>query len=351
MKKILAVYTGGTICSAQNDENRSLNLTFAKSVLLDKFKSECPSYVKNADELFFDSCLESKNQTLSESMTFSKLNAIINHIKGFNASDYAGIIVLHGTDTLAFTASLFSFVFADTKIPIMLVSGNRPPADNKSNANVNFKTAVELILQGITPNVYVPYQNTDGIMYLHLGTSIMQSGSFSDDFFSASSEKSFPVTSIKETLEKCKAFSQKSTFDFAFNTLSSSEALLIHPYTGLDYSKIALDNVKAIVHSTYHSGTVCTERSYNTDTYSEYSILTLCENCRKRNIPLIIAPTRLGSNQYSSVHDLAKATNALLLDMTTESAYTKLIFALSLNLQGVALTDFMKSEINFEFMG
>ena len=86
---------------------------------------------------------------------------LIKYINNLELSNYDGIIVLHGTDTLAYTAALLSFAFAKIPVPIFIVSGNRPPHDKLSNANANFTTAVELIWSGIAPNVYVTYRNTE----------------------------------------------------------------------------------------------------------------------------------------------------------------------------------------------
>lgn len=183
MKKILTVYTGGTICSSPEDGQRKLNSTIAKRALICNYAASDSEYAPLTESLFADSGFDTEHQTLSENMTPARLSCILNHISGFSQKDYSGIIVMHGTDTLAYTAALFAFAFSNTGIPVMLVSGNRPPMDEKSNANANFRTAVELIMKNIAPNVYVPYRNSDGNTYLHLASTLMSCNNFSEDFF------------------------------------------------------------------------------------------------------------------------------------------------------------------------
>ncbi len=328
MKKILLVYTGGTIGSSFDKEKncRVLSSDISKMTLL----SEYYNHTDSKENLFEDSALPEKCKTLSENMTCEKLNRIIQNIKQADFEKYCGIILLHGSDTLAYTAALFSFVFSESEIPIMLVCGKKPPEDKETNAHKNFKTAVDLILSGIAPNVYVPYENSDGSIWLHLGTSIKQCSSYSDNFYGAFENKSFCLDKIshKELLEKCKKLS-KERQSYVCDKLLCDGVLLINPYTNINYSYYNLDNVKAVIHGSYHSGTVCTERNTENEGYSVHSFLWLAKECEKRRIPIFIAPSKLDDEQYSSMADLIKNTSVKLLDMTTETAYAKLILGVS----------------------
>jgi len=346
MKKILTVYTGGTICCEADGQMRDLNPKLAKRALISNFARSSSEYAKYSSELFEDS--EFENQTLSENMTLEKLSVIINHIKSFDLDGYRGVIVMHGTDTLAFTASIFAFVFSYIEIPLMLVSGNRPPLDEKSNANENFRTAVELVMKGITPNIYVPYRNSDNRMYIHLGTNIMQCGNYSEDFYGVSDKKTAVLTDSYEfVLDRFKTFTKKSV---KYSGTVTGGVLCINPYTGLDYSKIGLEGVKVIIHGTYHSGTVCVEADGEKMSDSPLSVLYLAKECEKKGIELFIAPSVLDADQYSSVYHLKNNCGAELLNMTTESAYMKAIVAVSCGFTGDNLKEFMKTEINCEMI-
>lgn len=352
MKKLLTVYTGGTIGTVPTEKMRELNAALAKETLAESFAAS-----GFADVELCDSGFPKEERLLSENMTLARLESIARHIRSFDEDRYAGIIVFHGTDTLAYTAAFLSFLFCNARIPIMLVSGNKPPSDPTGNANVNFRAAVELILAGIAPNVYVPYRNADGRLYLHVGSTLLQCADFSDDFFSASPDRAFLVDEADDRqglLEQCRAYSARRAADALGSggeAIGLEECVLrIDPYVGLDYRRIDLRGIRAVVHGTYHSGTVCVERACPTDGYSSRSILWLAKRCRELGVPLYLAPSHLGADQYSSVYDAVRCGEILPLSMTAEAAYAKLTIGASLGFSGEMLRRFMSCEISSEFI-
>ncbi len=387
MKDILLIHTGGTIGSFTDTEigarvQNSKTVQMAGEYLVSQFKKSSSTYRKVN---IVDARFPSVRTTLSESMTLDKLSEIIAFIRTLKTEDYAGVVVLHGTDTLAYTAAIFSFVFAKTPVPIFLVSGNRPPKDPLSNATVNFISAVELICEGIAPNVYVTYRNSDQKIRLYLGSNIMQSGNFSEDFFGASDDKVFEITwdSLPEILRSCKAFAGGiRECDYARVDdigVLSNEVLLINPFTGLNYSLYShcfdegsQNRFRGVVHGTYHSGTVSwpglvlysearkcraandTEKAEiyeemtENESNSANSIRYLARLCRENSVPLFIAPSKLGVDQYETMNIVAEKTGAILLNMSTESAYAKLVVALSLKMTPAQIAEYMQLNINNE---
>ena len=132
--------------------------------------------------------------------------------------------------------------------------------------------------------------------------------------------------------------------------INDSAVLLLHPYVGLDYSRIDLTGIKAIVHGTYHSGTVCVERGAPDDIYSTRSILYLADICRDKDIPIYMAPCLLDSGQYSSIYDAAQNGGIVPLNMTTEAAYAKAILGVSSGYSGNGLREFMLTDIAGEII-
>ena len=110
-EKILVLHTGGTIGSIHNPEknHREVDVGNAKRILFEAFEKSNSKYA-DRENLFVD--LPLGFETLSENMTLEKLSKIIAKLKSVDLDEYAGVIVLHGTDTLAYTAALFSFVFS-----------------------------------------------------------------------------------------------------------------------------------------------------------------------------------------------------------------------------------------------
>ncbi len=349
MKKILLVRTGGTICSASKQGGRVMDkesLRQSKTFLEDSFKKGNSPY---SGCQIVDAFLPIEYATLSESMTLKKLSNIIKFIFNQNLDGFDGVIVLHGTDTLAYTSALFSFAFSNISVPMVLVSGNKPPQDGGSNALENFTTAIELICQGLAPNVYVCYKNSDNVTRLYLGSKIMQCQNYSEDFYSPNKDLAFNTKDITSLLEKCSELSKKrGKRNLEFAELSD-KALLVTPYTGLDYSTFSqrIKSVLGVIHGSYHSGTVCMLNGEEEN--SKFSVKYLANICKETGAPMFIAPSKQGDDQYETVNEVTDKTCAILLDMPTETAYAKLVIGLSCNLKGDRLIEYMKAKINNEF--
>ena len=367
MKKILAVYTGGTICTCTENDIRVLNLKQARRTIVNNYINGSSRYAADISDDFFVEA-ELDFSTLSENLTISKLNKIIDSIKqNINREDIMGVIVLHGTDTLAYSSAILSLMFQNAPKPIMLVSANRPANEDGTNANDNFCTAVELIIDGIAPNIYVPYRNSDGKMWLHLAATLMQCPNISENFRNANTKNAFLVeeNGIAILLRLCSELSEKRLVKNARTELEQDinavigdkafllkdEVLYIEPYLGLNYERISLNGIKAIIHGTYHSGTVCVGRDRENEKYDNYSILHLCDRCNAKNIPIFISPSSLDEGQYSSVYDAVKSGKVAVLNMTKEMAFAKALLGASCGIKTECFISYMKTiSINNEFI-
>ena len=177
--KILLILTGGTICSfADKSGEKKPDTKKAEYLIKEIFKasdSPCKG-VKFDDKI--------PMSILSENMSPEHWNKLIEKLRGYNMENYKGVIILHGTDTLAYTSAMLSLVLAGLSVPVFMVSSQLPLTEENANGNDNFRVAVELIMKGIKPNVYVPYRNMSGDMFIHLGAHINQCPNFSNDFHS-----------------------------------------------------------------------------------------------------------------------------------------------------------------------
>jgi L-asparaginase/Glu-tRNA(Gln) amidotransferase subunit D len=181
MKNILLVLVGGTICTALTEHGTLSVSSNAGTKLVQGFMASDSPYKEQVN------ITTSENLgILSENMTVDKWNLILKtYKKAVSEKEYDGVIFAHGTDTLAYSASLFSMLLADTKIPVFFASSNARLDTSTANGNENFRCAVECICRDLAPNVYVLYKNiSDGRMYLHLGSRLEQCKNYSEDFFS-----------------------------------------------------------------------------------------------------------------------------------------------------------------------
>jgi L-asparaginase len=73
-------------------------------------------------------------------------------------NDFDGFVVIHGTDTLVYTATVMSYLFARNKKPIIFTGAQRPLSAIRSDARSNLINAVELATKDI-PEVAVCFNN------------------------------------------------------------------------------------------------------------------------------------------------------------------------------------------------
>ena len=132
---VLLIYTGGTIGMIQNSETGAL-----ESFKFDKLIENVPELKRfnyNIDSHQFATPIDSSDV---EPATWTKLVHIIND----NYDKYDGFVILHGTDTMAYTASALSFMLEDLSKPVILTGSQLPIGMLRTDGKENLITAIEI---------------------------------------------------------------------------------------------------------------------------------------------------------------------------------------------------------------
>ena len=89
-------------------------------------------------------------------------------------SDYTGIIIAHGTDTMHYSSAFLSFALSGFKKPITLVGSQRSSDRPSSDAALNLIAATKFLVSTESPGVFVVmHQNeSDDSIACHLGTRV-----------------------------------------------------------------------------------------------------------------------------------------------------------------------------------
>ena len=342
MKKILLILVGGTICTALN-EHGTLSISEGAGIkLIENFKSSGSPFKEDVEIIPTENLF-----ILSENMSIPNWNLILDtYRKHLNTDNFDGVIFAHGTDTLAYSTALFSLILTNTDIPVFFVSSNARLDSERANGNDNFKYAVELICNGIEPNVYATYKNiSDGRMYLHLGARLKQCANYSEDFFSNG------TIDITDNFDKALDLKTKKSPLININDdwHLKNCVLMITPYVGLNYDSFNYSRFSAILHGTYHSGTACAEPYEN-------SVLHLMDLCEKENpdIDIYLSPSKNSGEIYDTVRviDSHKANQKeinFLYGCTNETAYAKLVLAYSIWKEKEDIEKIINTNVNFEF--
>jgi L-asparaginase len=337
MKNILVVFTGGTIGSVAT--GGTINTSDSTSFKLIRLFEQ---HYENHAQIHFDTI--QPLQILSENLAPAAWKTLIAAIEAARPDQYDGIIVTHGTDTLAYTACALSFYFNALKIPMLLVSSDYPLDHPKANGLENFICAVEFVLQLNQAGVFVPYRNQQQTAQLHQGTRLACSLQLSGDFFSVQGKSYMQFTNRRFSL--LNPSKQQTQAHIPLKADFSERILMIKPYPGLDYSRFNLDNVDAVLHDLYHSGTACATPQWG----ENYSLIEFIQRCEKQNIPVYLAPAIKSTEAYQSTQLLMEHGAEIIWNMSIEAAYVKLLLAYGNFSDKQEILDFIAADIAGEHL-
>lgn len=319
MKKILVVFTGGTIGSTQEGDTIDLAKTGACHLL----EYYCKEY---GGDVEFET-IQPLN-VLSENIGYDDWNTLFNTLLSLPLSEYDGMIITHGSDTLSYTAALTGMVMRHTPIPIVLTAANYTLADSRSNGLRNFKSAVEFIACRIK-GVFVIYENTAGEALVYLATRLCESDPYRDAYACFGGvplgrmERGvfFPVLSpVNPSPRKLNC-----EFEMLFEEVQlRKKVLLIRQYPGIDYTAFDLERCSAVLLYLYHSATAGTAQG-------EGNALDFIKRCRAKSIPVYAASfkeTGVKTN-YATAKELLAHHVVPFINISPEAAYAKLCLAVN----------------------
>ncbi|MEM3172815.1 MAG: Glu-tRNA(Gln) amidotransferase subunit GatD [Candidatus Nitrosotenuis sp.] len=165
LPKILLLSTGGTIASRVDYRTGSVTPALSAQEL----NASVPELAKIANidaEVLFSE--------YSENLTPDHWLQIAQKLDSLASSDYVGILVAHGTDTMQYTAAYLSFALAGFPKPIVLVGSQRSSDRPSSDAAINLIYAARFIVSSKTNGVFVAMHNSenDDDVACHLGTRV-----------------------------------------------------------------------------------------------------------------------------------------------------------------------------------
>ena len=290
---ILVVFTGGTIGSAVQDGYISPDRN-NKYKLLKQYEM---SHAHIMCDVTFSAC--EPFMMLSENMTCDKVVVLMHTVKEAIASGkYDGIIVCHGTDTLQYSSAALAYMAGLSAIPVMVVSSNYVIEDVRANGMANFAAAVDFILGRCGKGVFIPYQNTGDVMTIHRASRALPHLPVSDDVYSVMNAcyGTMELSDGRYVFEKNPAYEEEpdemeplcpEQYD-----AKDSGILQIFPATGMRYPLLTNDgSVKAILHHSYHSGTVCSQSE-------EFTLFA--KKAKELKIPIFLAGANYNTDYEST---------------------------------------------------
>jgi L-asparaginase len=135
MSQILIIYTGGTIGMMTDPVTKVL-----KPINFEQIMDNVPELEKLNCKIkvhSFDEIIDSSNMNPA---IWSELAGLIES----NYNDVDGFVILHGSDTMAFTASALSFMLENLAKPIIFTGSQLPISAIRTDAKENLMTAIEI---------------------------------------------------------------------------------------------------------------------------------------------------------------------------------------------------------------
>ena len=132
--RLFVLYTGGTFGMGPGDDGSLVPLDLRETGVHLPFIHRLPLALTVAT--FLDP-IDSSAMGTSDWIDIA--NAIVDHAPG-----HAGVVVLHGTDTMAYTASALSFLLEGIDMPIVLTGAQRPVTELRSDGRENLVTALAI---------------------------------------------------------------------------------------------------------------------------------------------------------------------------------------------------------------
>ena len=220
-KRILIINTGGTLSSVNSDQGLSPGLS-SREIL-----EEIRMVSKNLELETEDFC------SLDSANIFPDDWAALAVRIGRGCMDYEGIVIIHGTDTLAYTASMLSFMLQNIPIPVVLTGSQLSFSHPVADAMENCRCAIHMAASGCA-GVFAAFNRK---VMLGCRTSKVRSMSF-DAFERTNYPKVAEISALglhirKEMLPKRKGV-------FRVQADYSDKVFLLKLYPGIDPSILGM---------------------------------------------------------------------------------------------------------------
>jgi len=332
---ILIIYTGGTLGMVEDSSGVLVPFDFSR--IIEEIPSLSTFDIK-LTVIEFEHPIDSSNMRLEHWQQMASL--IYEHY-----DEYDGFVVLHGTDTMAYTASALSFMLTGLRKPVILTGAQLPISSRRTDGRENLIAALEIASAKVGGEAIVQE------VCIYFGEVLLRGNrtkKFQSDLFDAFESRNYPVLAsvgITISYNHQALLRPTETLQYFPSMNEHVSVFLLHPAMTVQELRgaINVESLRGLVLLTFGTG--------NAPTYEWF--LTEIQKVIERGV-LVLNVTQCNGGQvvqgkYKTSQKLRELGVIGGRDMTVESAIAKLMLALGKSDEGENAREILESAIAGEF--
>lgn len=336
-QSILIIYTGGTIGMREDPKTKTLTPMNFKLI-----QEEIPELYKLGfyiESVTFDPPIDSANMTPE---IWIKLATTIKE----NYSHYDGFVILHGTDTMAYTASMLSYMLENLDKPVIMTGSQLPIGILRTDGKENIITAIQIAAareggKAIVPEVCIYFSS-----HLFRGNRTTKEDSQQFAAFTSHHYSKLAVAGVDIKYNYPMINYPKSKGILNINTAINDNVIVLKIFPGINRryleSILALPGLKGVILESYGSGNMPTFpwifEVIRVATLSGIIFLNVSQ-CPGGKVQM---------GYYETSRELQESGVVSGKDITVEAAVTKMMFLLGQELSVAQIKAYLSQNISGE---